>query len=307
MIDLAGLELEAERPCRVPLWERSPYRLWSLWDMIKQDIWKFLRAGMKIKHFQLMLDLLEQSPSGMGIAGFQGTRIEDLDDNKRQELKEFFQELIVLAEELGLSISHSLLRVFVGDLPKTEQAFDLLILAMRREMHDKLFLYIPIDRAPYFEKEDILSDAAREAFPTAYREIREAGNCYATERYTACVFHAMRAAEIGLRSLGTNVGVSFPDKPIELAEWQNIIEKVENEIKKLLNAQVSDPSQAKARDENRKFYGQAAAQFRYFKDGWRIRVAHAREIYLGSQALSVLNHAGEFFEVLAIRLKETDL
>ena len=36
-------------------------RLWSRWDMIKQDIWKFLRAGMKMKDFQTLFDLLDKS------------------------------------------------------------------------------------------------------------------------------------------------------------------------------------------------------------------------------------------------------
>ena len=173
---------------------------------------------------------------------------------------------------------------------------------IRAEIKSKLFLYIPSDRARFYEYDNVLSEKARDAFPSAYKELKEAGSCYAAERYTACVFHAMRAAEIGLRALGHQVGVSFPDKPLELAEWQNIIQMAEARIKEIVDKQ----SKGLAKDEDQKFYGQAAAQFRYFKDGWRIRVAHARETYVGSQAYAVLSHARDFFETLAERLREPD-
>jgi hypothetical protein len=46
-------------------------------------------------------------------------------------------------------------------------------------------------------------------------------------------------------------------------------------------------------------------QFRYFKDGWRIRVAHTRESYDEGQAKTALDHSVSFFATLAKRFKET--
>ena len=60
------------------------------------------------------------------------------------------------------------------------------------------------------------------------------------------------------------------------------------------------------KDEELTFYSQAAVQFRYFKDAWRVRVAHARASYEESQALTVFNHTLEFFDVLATRLSEPE-
>jgi hypothetical protein len=109
----------------------------------------------------------------------------------------------------------------------------------------------------------------------------------------------MRAAEIGVRSLGVALNVSFPDKPLELAEWANILDQADSKIvaMKLL-------SRGANKDEELKFYSQAALQFRYFKDGWRIRVAHARETYEERQAIRIFDHTLEFFEILATRLRE---
>jgi hypothetical protein len=283
--------------------EWPSYGLRNLWDMIRQVIWRFVHAGMRIQHFQGILDLLEQrgdDPRSLADQIFNGTRIEDMNETEKENLLRLIDDLIELTGELDLNVSQTLLFSAKSELPKTEQAFMLIVLAIKREMFNKLFLHIPADRASYFEKADIVSENVRNSFPSAYIEIKEAATCYATERYTACVFHAMRGAEIGLRAMGNDLCVTFPDKPIELAEWQNILDKIEKNIKKKLEAS-GDKVQ---RDKDRQFYGQAAAQFRYFKDGWRIRVAHARERYIGSEALNVLNHAREFFETLATRLRE---
>ena len=109
----------------------------------------------------------------------------------------------------------------------------------------------------------------------------------------------MRAAEIGVRVLAKELKVSFPDKPLELAEWQNILDQADSKI-----IDMKALPRGTFKDEQVNFYSQAAVQFRYFKDAWRVRVAHARETYEESPALKVFNHTQEFFETLATRLKE---
>lgn len=302
--DEAGIVNEAVcQPREVIDWNSR--RLWSLADLIKQSIWRFVNAGIKMHNFQLVLDSLESKQTQNSLAAIMaGLDSTALNEKTKINLRKFIDDLLTLALEFDLPVSRILLYVAQDDPPRTSRELNSIIISVRTEVHGKLFVYIPSDRSPYYEKDDILSDKAKDAFPNAYIELREAGNCYAAERYTACVFHSMRAAEIGLRALADDVGVKFPDKPIELAEWQNLIEKAESEIKKIVNRGVTDPQQAQQRDEDRKFYSEAAAQFRYFKDGWRIRASHARETYTGSQAVNVMNHAQQFFEDLSARLRE---
>lgn len=300
----AGLDREVE--CHSPnhsSWDSG--RLWSLLDVIKQSIWRFVNAGMGMHNFQLVLDSLESREAKSLAEVFAGLESGKLNEKTQTNLALFLNDLKKLAVEFELPTSSVLLHMAVKDLPRTSREMNILLLAVRTEVHGKLFVFIPSERSDYFEMDGVLSDKAKEAFPNAYSELREGANCYAAERYTACVFHAMRAAEIGLRALAADVGVTFPDKPLELAEWQNLIEKSENKIKEIVNCSVrDDPQQAQRRDEDRKFYSEVAAQFRYFKDGWRIRASHARETYIGSQALNVLNHVRQFFEDLAVRLRE---
>jgi hypothetical protein len=89
--------------------------------------------------------------------------------------------------------------------------------------------------------------------------------------------------------------VSCPDKPLELAEWQNIPDQADSKI-----VAMKALPRGTHKDDKLNFYSQVAAQFRYFKDAWRVRVAHARETYEESLALKVFNHTLEFFETLVL-------
>jgi len=137
--------------------------------------------------------------------------------------------------------------------------------------------------------------------PSAAFELINAGNAYALSLNTASVFHSMRAAEIGLRSLARHLSVQFPHGNLELEQWHTILNQIESKIKDIHNLPKSTQ-----KSDDQKFYSQAALQFRYFKDGARVRVAHARDEFTESQALSILNHTCEFFEALSSRLKESD-
>jgi hypothetical protein len=165
------------------------------------------------------------------------------------------------------------------------------------ELSAKLFLFVPSHRAKYYDL--VLQSFITVAFPSASKELAAAGNSLAAGLYTASVFHAMRAAEIGVRALGSALGVSFPNKPLELAEWHNILDQCDAKIVSIKNMPAGTH-----KDEELKFYSQAAVQFRYFKDAWRVRVAHARETYEEPPAVRVFDHTLEFFETLATRLKE---
>jgi hypothetical protein len=109
----------------------------------------------------------------------------------------------------------------------------------------------------------------------------------------------MRAAEIGMRALGKTVGVEFPNHPIELAEWLAILSQADAKIK----AMQQLPKTAQ-KDEELKFYSQAGVHFLYFKDAWRVRVAHARETFEEGPALRILDHTRDFFEIISDRLSE---
>lgn len=218
-------------------------------------------------------------------------------DYQKIEVKEAIAALANLCERIGLPTSQILLKGRKDNIPETKREWELLVDTVRAELESNLFLFVPQHRCRYYEMDMLAS--VKMAFPMASKELVAAGNAMAVGLYTASVFHAMRAAEIGVRVLGKELGVSFPDKPLELAEWHSILDQADSRIaaKKAL-------PRGTHKDEELNFYSQAATQFRYFKDGWRVRVAHARETYDEAPALTLFNHTIEFFETLAFRLKE---
>ena len=168
-------------------------------------------------------------------------------------------------------------------------------------MEERLFLSVPQHLSGYYEKGDLVSDKVVDAFPKASEEIRLGGTCLAAGLNTACVFHAMRAAEIGVRALGAALKITIKSgKPLELAEWREILDGISTAVRDIENLPNSTPN----KDTDLAFYSEAAAQFRFFKNGWRVRTAHARASYEEPQAKEAIDHVRSFFEILAPRLKE---
>jgi hypothetical protein len=89
-------------------------------------------------------------------------------------------------------------------------------------------------------------------------------------------------------------------KPLELAEWREILDGLSTAIHGIENSPNSTPN----KEENLAFYSEVCAQFRFFKNGWRVRAAHARATYTEPQAKEAIDHVRSFFEILAPRLAE---
>jgi len=163
------------------------------------------------------------------------------------------------------------------------------------DLRERTFLRLDESTESHYEKAALFGSLVSQEFSKADYDIREAGNCYATGRYTACVFHLMRVAEHGLRALAKKVRVPFP-KTFDSKTWGELIGDIENEIGKL------KPRSSGAKDLE--FYNAAAAQFRYFKNGWRNHVMHTRTNYNEAEALIVMHHLREFMQHLATRIRQ---
>ncbi len=261
--------------------------------MLKESARDFVNLGIEIGDARLTYlcdDFFEKAPNGDRRLNARG----------RDQLIGDMRSLLGLARKLDLPASTSLLLPRAradGPLPETMETFDLIVETLLGEMGSKLFLFVPSYRSSYYESHNLTLAAASE-FRSAAGELRLAGNCYAFGEATAAIFHAMRAAEICVRVLATALGVTF-SAPIETMEWQPILNAITPKITAIENQPKSDQRQA-----DLEFFGTAAAQLRFFKDGWRVRVAHASELYGESQARDAIDHVRALIEILAERLSE---
>lgn len=201
--------------------------------------------------------------------------------------------------DLSLNVSKNLIDLRIVDIPQSSREFDLLYNAVITETKSKLFIYVPSFQAEYFELS--LPINVSDAFPLAAKELSAAAHSVALDLGTACVFHSMRAAEIGVRALASQLGVVF-EFELKLAEWKNLLDQIDSKIAK----KQETLKKSLDKDEELRFLSEAASQFRYFKDAYRVRVAHSRAAYDVMEAIKIFDHTLDFFVVLSRRLREPE-
>lgn len=280
----------------VPISEWPEYQLVSLLDMIKFKAPDFFRLTQTLIEIRTMIEGHER----------RGTPDEVISDDNTSFLESQFDKLLSLCQEMGLILSVMLIKE-VKVAVHNRSNYTILKFARemkeveRRILHEMslpLFMVMSRDKAEYYEKIDLFGSQVSANFPATVYDIEESGNCYATGRYTASVFHLMRVLEKGLHAFARELKITFPT-PLELENWQNIIEKIESEIKEL-----NKLPKGQQKSDELQFYSEAAKEFRYFKDAWRNHVAHSRERYDERQAKRILEHVRDFMEHIAARIKE---
>jgi hypothetical protein len=218
---------------------------------------------------------------------------------------EILKQIIHLCSEQGLNLKGSLNRaVLLAVLSEEKTTLALVELHsrlrdLRENLEDELkghvFLYLPpVALRLYFEKVALFGEEVQSAFPHASIDVKEAGNCYALELYTASVFHLMRVLEHGLRALAQYVGV-----PYNRECWGRIIDDIE---RKLAEPDPSPRTPEKA--DRHRFCAQAALEFGYFKDAWRNYTMHLWDYYHQEAAAKVMEHVKDFMKHLSVRLSE---
>ncbi|HWY75027.1 MAG TPA: hypothetical protein VN281_05390 [Verrucomicrobiae bacterium] len=174
-----------------------------------------------------------------------------------------------------------------------------LLVAIRNELAQRKFIFIPPDSVKYLEQEALFGKAVYDAFPSARDEIKAAGNCLAADLNTAAVFHLMRTVELGLRAFARHLPVKVKKKPLEYSEWGPIIKEIEKKIEPKI-PKKRGPKQTEAYE----FYHGIMGEFNAFKDVWRNSVMHTRRSYNASEAVGVFQHVRNFMQRLSTRISE---
>lgn len=116
-------------------------------------------------------------------------------------------------------------------------------------------------------------------------DISEAGKCFAVGRYTASVFHLMRAMEAAVKMLCVEVGISNVDR-----EWGKLLSDIAKAIEPM-------PKGAK-RDE----WSAVHANLYHVKQAWRNNTMHPKRTYTEEEAREVFEAVKAFMRHLATLL-----
>lgn len=260
-------------------WIENHFKLWSLKDMLSLFANNYIMIGESIA----MVNIL-----------FQQNKIDNYGIDK---FIEYLKSLKQQCDVVGLKQSSKhLKRAIEEQPPKSSEAWMIIANTIKDEIEDNLFLFVAPDHALYYRKNN--SEVLNESFPRASRELYHAGNCFATGEYTACVFHAMRATEIGLRSFGKYLSIR-PAKGIEFSQWAGIINEINGKLKLMRNSKGT-----KSRNEKLTFCSDAASQFSHFNEAYRKHVSHSRINYEEDQAIEIMDGVQTFLEKIATKIKE---
>jgi hypothetical protein len=166
----------------------------------------------------------------------------------------------------------------------------------RNELRQRKFFYVAKERAAFYDNKSLFGEAVAEKFPRATLDIVEAGNCYALERSTACVFHLMRVIPYGMQILAKKLKVKY-GAPFECLDWGSIIQPIDKAVR-----QLQQSARTKKRIEDQKYYSEIVSHLYFCKDAWRNHVSHGRDPYDMPQAKSVMDHVGLVLSLLAKRM-----
>lgn len=276
--------------CRVLTpWEANPYRLISWWDMEHLSGYNLSTALSRLYRVQCFYSQQK------------GTLIPEAHQKAYEELAEVVRQL----NSAGLSTSADVLHQFCVHLLNWKRddfgpvnSHDMTgrigetLRAIQAEMTNSCFMHIPTKRAEYYGQDMLFGGVVFTRFEAARYDIREAGNCLAAGRATACVYHLMRALEVVLSDVGSDFGLVFNH-----TNWQNAIDQLESSIKKMQNDPVwTDLPNWK---EKREFYAQIVSYLALVKDAWRNFTAHARGKYDLEEAELMLLNVRAFMQKVA--------
>jgi hypothetical protein len=162
------------------------------------------------------------------------------------------------------------------------------------QLSESTFFYVLPHRGPYYSEGQKIGRTIGEVlessapFPDARNDLREAGNCFAFERFTACVYHLMRAAEFGLVSVAKSVGV--PEE--RWNSWESIIRGINTVLK------AEESTKPIGWQERREKYSDLCSWFTAIKNGWRNPVSHVPRTYSEGTAKDMFSVLRTLFDHL---------
>jgi len=222
------------------------------------------------------------------------------------------RSVLQISADLGLHAAERRTSLFLRDMNSLvqrrdqdgiAQAVDEIERLLQADMVEVCFESIPLSRTDYYNAG--FGAEVADAFPSAMDDIREGNTCFALSRYTACVFHMMRAAEVALRVLAWDRR-TLTKQDAKVTEWNTLIESLStviDEMGKLPRATWRSPQ---IRDTQLRFYHEAMLEFRSFNVVYRRHVSHARDNghYDEGQTQSVREHTEAFLRILARKISE---
>lgn len=113
-------------------------------------------------------------------------------------------------------------------------------------------------------------------------DLSEAANCLALGRYTACVFHLMRAMETSVAQLSLHLGVENVTR-----EWGKLLSDIKPKIESMQKGELRDQ------------WSESLTLLYHVKQAWRNSTMHPKQTYTEDEAQAIYNAVKAFLVDLA--------
>ncbi len=262
-------------------WEGESSRLWSLWDVLRFYAYRFVRALSTLEYIATLehidFSLPENKPARLYL---------------NRAATSLFKMLIEMDLNLS-SASAADIELHIKNMDKVDDLFRQYVRELKDrleiELKTRFFLVImPGGREKYYNSsESIFGKDVANKFPELVEDISEAGNCFALDRYTACVFHLMRVMEKSVQKFAAKVDILPSDTYDE--KWQTILNTIRGKINSLY-PKHSDPTRIK--------YESIVAHLETIKIAWRNPTMHPKITYTEEEAKALLDAVRIFIKDL---------
>jgi hypothetical protein len=311
---MALIRVEQESVVVQQPWELAPYKLWTLLEMLEflASEWSQLVRSLEELTNLLNLEIISAMVEGnrayftkplrqvvdsctlLGLsysASYAEELINLIDSSPTfpQERDEFFAEATKSSKAQKQCLAPDELVRQVSILKKR----------IDDELKNRKFLAISPGKAAFYRSYELFGATVFQAFPSATKDIEEAGTCYACGRSTAAVFHLMRVMEVGLRALGASL--NNPDlDPRKNPSWERLLKPCDDELRKPIAERCPE-----WRTDDL-FFSNATANLRAVKDAWRNPTLHVEVDYDDERAFEILNAVKAFMRHLASRFGDSE-
>ncbi len=169
------------------------------------------------------------------------------------------------------------------------------------ELKTRFFLTISSEKAKFYETTNLFGNDVLNNFASAGFDIEEAGKCFATSRFTACVMHLQRVLEVSLKAYGLYLGIAAL-VPGTQPSWNKILDQTRNEIKERNDKKI--PTKTWHSTKEKDFCEGLQPFLEAVKIAWRNPSMHADAKYTEDEADDIFSVVKRFMKHLAKHLDE---
>jgi hypothetical protein len=158
------------------------------------------------------------------------------------------------------------------------QELEQLSTRIREDLSKRYFVFIEPGNESFWGNKDAFNLGKK--FKDAHADIEAAGNCFAYQQPTACIFHLMRAMEVAVRQLARRPQMQITITP--QTTWRQITGAMDPKIRAM-------PETTAKQKEKKNNWEEARANLHHVGSVWRNNTMHPAKSYTPSQARDVYN------------------